>query len=938
MEQLKSWREVVEPIEEVLSGNISMSEFAADLSVVANGEASPQYQNPFYFYQRTYITEGTKSLLVSVARRISGIGGEPIIQLQTGFGGGKTHTMLAVYHMVQPAGFPTRDLPGLGEILDIAGLQDKNTLPNCRTVVIDGTALSPSEPRIEEGITLKTIWGRLAWSLGGFAAYDKIKASDENGTAPGKEVLIDLLNEFSPCVILVDELVAYFRQLPEDNSTVLPCGTFGANLSFIQSLTEAVKAVPTAIILASLPESVREAGSAQGEKALECLAHVFGRVQTLWKPVGVEESFEIVRRRLFAKPKEADKKVVCEAFHQLYRANADRFPSAASTGEYLTRLERSYPIHPELFDQLYAHWTTLERFQKTRGVLRMMANVIHALWVSGNRDLMIMPGSIPLSDTDTQACITDPLPNGWQAVIDCDIDGDASVATSIDKRRPDLGKIQATIRASRAIFLGTAPRTSGVHQGIEPEKLLLGVVEPTQSPATYSDAVTELSRCAHYFFLDEERHVWFGISPNLSQEMRSRMGKFSSDEYIESEIKELLKQDLRNACFQAVHVFTPHSDIPDDDLLRLVVLEPAYNYSKSHSIATDQAKRVLSKRGNLPRSHRNRLIFLACDAMSKGVLKTEVATYLAWRSIDEDAKAGRLNLDVYSLRETQSRIDGCKRTLKRSVPEAYKYVLAPCCTFEKPRFDDLEWEAERLQISGTTLADALNQRLTDQSMVIPAWAPFHLNALLSKVFFKDPEQHTILASRVWEMMACELYFPRLKDRQVLIQAIADGVKETEFFGIAQGKDSGTGQLQGVCIGKSVNVILDHDLLILDKETAIANLPDPTKAEPNHNSGDEAKPGLAFTPDKPKAGDDPKPQQTAKVTFFNFATDLNPDAPNNTISDICEAIEAIQDDLNIQIKMSLDISARAKNGFSEMQVRAIKENLRTLGIEVNFEEE
>ena len=174
--------------------------------------------------------------------------------MQTGFGGGKTHTMLAVYHMVQPAGFPTRDLPGLGEILDIAGLQDKNTLPNCRTVVIDGTALSPSEPRIEEGITLKTIWGRLAWSLGGFAAYDKIKASDENGTAPGKEVLIDLLNEFSPCVILVDELVAYFRQLPEDNSTVLPCGTFGANLSFIQSLTEAVKAVPTAIILASLPE------------------------------------------------------------------------------------------------------------------------------------------------------------------------------------------------------------------------------------------------------------------------------------------------------------------------------------------------------------------------------------------------------------------------------------------------------------------------------------------------------------------------------------------------------------------------------------------------------------------------------------------------------------------------------------------------------------
>jgi predicted AAA+ superfamily ATPase len=370
---LKPWREVAVPHEDVLKGTFQQAEFAADLSRVHDGTATAEYQDASLFFQRTFITEGMRLLLDSVVKRLAGRGGDPVIQLQTAFGGGKTHTMLAVYHLANGKALPS-DLPGIPAILDAAGVTE---LPRARIAVLDGIKSSPNQPVTRGKLAVRTLWGDLAWQLGGDEGYAMVADADVSGTSPGKAVLQALLSRYAPCVILIDELVAYVRQFEEGKA--LAGGTYDSNLTFVQALTEALKAVPAAVLLASLPESDREAGSQRGIKALASLSHYFGRVQALWKPVGTEEAFEIVRRRLFTT---IDDKLaaesVCRDFADFYVANKEDLPHETQESRYFDRLVHAYPIHPEVFDRLYDDWSTLDNFQRTRGVLKLMAKVIHA--------------------------------------------------------------------------------------------------------------------------------------------------------------------------------------------------------------------------------------------------------------------------------------------------------------------------------------------------------------------------------------------------------------------------------------------------------------------------------------------------------------------------------------------------------------------------------
>ncbi|HPN41812.1 MAG TPA: DUF499 domain-containing protein, partial [Candidatus Cloacimonadota bacterium] len=229
---IKAWRDIAIPHQDVLRGTFKQSEFAADLSQVHLGKASEEYQNPALFYQRTFITEGMRLLLSSVIQRLCGKGGEPVIQLQTAFGGGKTHTMMAVYHLAKGE-VGASELHGIPPIIDAAGVTQ---LPKARIVVIDGNQLSPGEVKKRGGISVNTLWGELAWQLGGAEAYELVKQSDLNGTSPGKEILIPLISKYAPCVVLVDELVAYVRQFEPGKS--LPGGSYDSNLSFMQALME----------------------------------------------------------------------------------------------------------------------------------------------------------------------------------------------------------------------------------------------------------------------------------------------------------------------------------------------------------------------------------------------------------------------------------------------------------------------------------------------------------------------------------------------------------------------------------------------------------------------------------------------------------------------------------------------------------------------------
>src|SRR4051794_5597746 len=222
---LKPWREVAVPHADVLKGTFQQAEFAADITAVQTGKAPPVYQDAAAFFDRTYITGGMRLLLTQVTQRLSGRGGEPVIQLQTAFGGGKTHTMLAVLHLATRK-CPLSDLQGLPSLVEQAGLMD---VPQARVAVIDGTAHAPGQAWTHGKATIKTLWGELAWQLGGGDGFALVKDADANGTSPGKDVLRQLLEAYSPCIVLMDELVAYIRQFTEGAS--LSGGSYDSNIS-----------------------------------------------------------------------------------------------------------------------------------------------------------------------------------------------------------------------------------------------------------------------------------------------------------------------------------------------------------------------------------------------------------------------------------------------------------------------------------------------------------------------------------------------------------------------------------------------------------------------------------------------------------------------------------------------------------------------------------
>ena len=272
----------------------------------------------------------------------------------------------------------------------------------------------------------------------------------------------DLFDTYGPALVLIDEWVAFARNIYGVEG--LCAGSFDANMTFAQALTEGARRSRCSMVITSIPASDIEIGGEGGQAALERLQNTFGRLESVWKPAAMEESFEIVRRRLFSHNIDyAARDAVINAFMDMYRELPKEFPKECREADYARRMKVAYPIHPELFDRLYQDWSTLERFQRTRGVLRLMAAAIHQLWEREDKSLLIMPGTLPLDSPPVRQEMTRYLPEGWPPVLDADIDGPVSKPLALDRDNPNLGRYSACRRVARTIFVGSAPpwRPSG---------------------------------------------------------------------------------------------------------------------------------------------------------------------------------------------------------------------------------------------------------------------------------------------------------------------------------------------------------------------------------------------------------------------------------------------------------------------------------------------
>lgn len=935
---LKPWREIAVPHEDVLKGTFQQAEFAADLSRVHAGTATGEYQNAALFFQRTFITEGMRLLLDSVVKRLAGKGGDPVIQLQTAFGGGKTHTMLAVYHMAKGE-VPASELQGMGDILNAAQITE---LPRARIAVLDGIKSSPNQPVKRDGQVVRTLWGDLAWQLGGAEGYALVADADASGTSPGKAVLETLLARCAPCVILIDELVAYVRQFEEGKT--LTGGTFDSNLSFIQALTEALKAVPTAVLLASLPESDKEAGSQRGVKALEALAHYFGRVQALWKPVATEEAFEIVRRRLFASISDRlAAEGVCRAYADFYTANRDDFPQETQESRYFERLVHAYPIHPEVFDRLYEDWSTLDNFQRTRGVLKMMAKVIHRLWKDGNNDPLIMPGSLPLYDADVRNEVIYYLPQGWDPVIERDVDGERAETTEIENKDTRFGSVQACRRAARAVFLGSAPTTTNqLTRGLELERVILGVIQPGQQIGLFKDALRRLGDRLHYLNHANNR-FWLDTRPNLRREMEERKRRFQDKEDVFPTIQERVQRGFASGVFGGIHVFTNSGDVPDDWALRLVVLPPDAAFTKSgQSIAIDRANEILKKRGEQPRFKQNRLIFLAADYDSVSRLKDHVRSFLAWRSIVGDYKDNRIVLDNLMAKQASASLDQAEETVRRMIRETYKWLITPMQEARPGKgLSELQWEHFQVNPSAQNWSQEIERVLKENELLINEWAPIHLAKVLKDWFWKDDVKETN-ALNVWQQSCQQLYLPRLKDDTVFQMTMAAGAESRDFFGFAQGKEEG--RYVGFSYGKRTSLIMDSSLLLIEPVTAATYLESQRAAEEASRTKAADASAEAATTTVPTDGGTPRVEdsarggyttggaaagQAAKKQFYG-SIELDPFLAKKQFADLVdEVVQQFTMRPGVKVKIAIEIQAESATGFDDGLQRAVKENCNVL---------
>jgi len=950
---LRPWREVLAPHDDVATGNFSASEFAADLHMVAfagdDKTLGREYVDPVEFFRRTFLTEGLKELLDRTVRRVGGdANASPIINLQTNFGGGKTHSMLALWHLM--SGTPVAKLSQ--EVQDlVAGRQ----LPaKVGRVVLVGTHLSPGSPTIKPaGTEVRTLWGEMAWQLGGAAAYKRVAEADAMGTNPGEE-LRQLVSAHAPCLILIDEWVAYARQLwgRED----LPAGTFDTQFTFAQSLTEVVKTVPGAMLVISIPAShdpekdpgvggsAIEVGGPNGQEALQRLQNVVRRVADQWRPASSQESFEIVRRRLFVEPNasaNADISAVARQFTQFYARHAGEFPREVSDMAYETRIKAAYPLHPELFDRLYEDWSTLERFQMTRGVLRLMSSVVHALWVSQDASPMILPGTVPLDVPTVASEITQYLPDSWKPIIDTDIDGPNSTPTKVDAERPLLGARAVTRRLARSIFIGSAPTLRSAHRGVERQRVWLGTAVPGDTVGNFGSSLELLSQRATYLYSDANRY-WYDTQASVTRKAADYAdGLRDKPEEVWAEIvRRLQPESLHRGGFAAVSVAPDSSsEIQDTEEARLVILHPSQTHSKgsADSSAMTFAGEAFDRRGSAQRTNRNMVVFLAGDSKRMEELSESVRHYLAWTWVS--ARKVDLDLSPQQLNQVDSNVTRNDEDVTARIAQTYHWALVP----EQPDPGrPAVMAVEKAEGANARLAERVTDKLIRSGLLASSVAARSIRLDMDQRLSSVWDRGHVSVGELWGYYCKYPYLTRMRDRSVLVDGVLSTLTslmwDLEGFALADSYDEASGRYVGLVLPSGdarFGQITDGSLLVAPSVAKAQTVPASAPGEETGEGTDVSRGGLGGSAFVDGAGLERGvvvPDKAHNIRYFGvFRVD-----PERYARDLTRVSQEVLQQLaavdGAQLDVTIEVHAKTPDGFPDDKVRVVLENARTLKFE------
>jgi len=929
---LKPWRQIVTPHPDVATGKFQQAEFAADLwRVYQDGESAGEYGRPIDFFNRTYLTQGIKKLLTNALKRMNGKGGDPIINLQTNFGGGKTHSLLSLYHLFSNIDFSSvRDLESFFKETGNPVIPKK-----VNKAVIVGNRISPGTiHKKPDGTQVNTLWGEIAWQLGGKVGYEIVKTADEKGINPGDQ-LVTLLKKFAPCIILIDEWVAYARTLKETGDDV--CGTYGTHTSFAQALCEAVKAVDNALVVISLPASEIEMGGQRGKETTAELGNIIGRTESPWMAATTEESFEIVTRRLFSpiitEKQYADRDAVSRSFADFYRSNKTEFPNETQESSYEKRIRDFYPIHPELFDCLADRWASIPQFQKTRGILRLMAKIIHLLWESNDQSPLILPANVPMDDSDIQSELMRYLDEPWRAVIHKDVDGSNSLPKTIDMDFPNIGRYSATRRVARTLFFSSAPTHNAANKGIDEQRIKLGSILPYETIPTFSDALRHLTDKATFVY-HQNKNYWYSTQNNVNRTAEERAVHII-DEDIEKEILNSLSKQLIPTKNQINRIhFMPQtsSDVPDDMEMKLIVLgmKNSHIHRDANSAAFQKAKEYLSTKGSSQRLYRNTIIFLAADKTRLEELKHAVKLYLAWKSIVADKTI--LNLDVFQSNQADTKVKNSIDTIKSRLPETFVWILTP---FQEIGSTEIQWDESKMNGSNNEIyLQRIVKKLTTQSQLYNDFASSELLNCMNRIpLWRD---NSVAVKQLKEDFAKYLYLPKLISLELLRKAIETGVSliswTKDAFAYADSYDEEHYRYRGLRAGSPITIFLDGSGVLVKPEIADLQLKKEKEEQEILAQKNKESTG-SYTKNVSDGGSVIRESEVKLKKKTRFFGHVETDALRffRCTDDIeKEILKHLSGLGGTNIKISIHIEAENKEGYNPEMERTLKENGRTLG--------
>ena len=919
---LPAWFNSIMPQYDIRNGQLDESIFAANIEEVATGTAPVVYQDIVSFFDRTYVTDGMRELIRRVVQALNGKESQNrVISLQTGFGGGKTHSLISLYHTVKYS----RDFRNMEAARQILDPEDMPQFDDARVAVFTQNTVSVVDGhQVEDGIITHTLWGELAYQLGGRDGYERVRRADEQRIAPTANDIKPIIEGATPALILIDELADYCAKA--SGLTVGGGTLFTQTNSFMQTLTEVVASVPKTVLICTLPASATEVASSEiGQEILSALETRVVRVGSSVKPVDDEEIFEVVRRRLFDKMQKPEViEQVARKYKDMYHNRRDALPLEADRVAYVERIKKAYPFHPELIDIFRVRWGSDSRFQRTRGVLRLLASIVKDLWQRRSTlvgtQALIQTSDVQLENLPTlQSTITSLMGAQWDSVMHADVFGTISNAYKLDEQNAgnNIGQYHLATAVTTTVLLASIGASSQKGQSLKQLKLCLLKPDAFQH-IDIDSTVNQLENIVHYMYrssIGGEQSYWFQSKPNINILINQAKGDVKEDE-INAEVLQMIKQSVMTISKVKVLV-DPSGDVPEQKQLTFVVMHPKYtvaaggNVSRSAELAI---KQMAQMKGSSQRVYRNTMLYLLCSEAGKAALSMKLREYLA---CDKIIKEYGSQLDPEQRKDVADRKKVSAEAAKEQLIHAYNTVVK--CERDTLRTQEIISFASEFaaQISVNTL-----QELHDNGWVL---RKIGLN-IINRNGLMPTVEKPVKVNDVYEA------FLRFDDKPMILnaEAITDTVNRYCEEGMW---NVGTGA------GEPYSRIYHNErVTFLNPQEDGYWLLDPSvMPKPAGGGGPTPEPTPGPSP-TPTPSPEPGPEPTPVTKTYKKVT-ISGSVPIENYSQLFSSFVNTLKNNHLKIEVKFTASNSSTNPLTDNSpiVKSVKESASQLGLEFEVEE-